>query len=83
MWSDEVNPDVLGPFITFTPPGPGFICWFFHNGMWGGEHPSKEKSDSNTVSRFTPPDLSKTLNANPPLFVFIRNMPGVDPVTQS
>lgn len=70
MWSDEV---ILGGYvasITFTPPGPGFIFRFFHNGMWGGEHPSKEKSDSNPVSRFTPPDLSKTLNANPPSFCF-------------
>jgi hypothetical protein len=31
--------------------------------------PSKEESDAGSVSRFTPPDLSKTLNANPPLFV--------------
>jgi hypothetical protein len=32
--------------------------------------PSKEESDAGSVSRFTPPDLSKTLNANQLFFCF-------------
>ena len=35
--------------------------------------PSKEDSDAGSVSRFTPPDLSKTLNANP-LFSFLSGV---------
>jgi hypothetical protein len=53
--------------------------------MVNGEEviPSKEESDAGSVSHFTPPDLSKTLNANPPLFILTVNHPVAGHVTQS
>jgi hypothetical protein len=44
--------------------------------------PSKEESDAGSVSRFTPPDLSKKPECKPPSFCFIRSSPVRDQVTQ-
>lgn len=69
MWSDEVFPSIHFPSITFTPPGHEFIFRFFLNSIWGGGTTLQRKARYPFGSRFTPPDLSKILNANP-LFSF-------------
>jgi hypothetical protein len=70
-------------FFTFAPPGPGFIFRINQQGRWGGGNTLQRRIRCRFGSHFTPPDLSKTLNANPPLFVFVRETPVVDHVTQS
>ena len=81
MWSD----DDFSVFLVFSlSPRPvrdlsSGLC----NRVDGEEViPSKEDSDAGSVSRFTPPDLSKTLNANTSLFVFIRSTRLAGHVTQ-
>jgi hypothetical protein len=68
-------PMCCGLFITFTPPGPYFICQIFQHGRWGGGNTLQRRIRCRFGSRFTPPDLSKILKANHPLFVFLSESP--------
>jgi hypothetical protein len=61
---------ILACFFTFTPPGPDFIFRIMQQGRWGGGNTLQRRIRCRFGSNFTPPDLSKTLNANP-LFLFL------------
>ena len=75
MWSDEVNPEIFNP-STLSPRPVRDLSTGFFNMVYGEEVlPSKEESDAGSVSRFTPPDLSKTLNANHLSFCFSDALP--------
>jgi hypothetical protein len=83
MWSDEVIPGIFYQSTLSPRPVRDLYSGCFNMVYREEVLPSKEESDAGSVSRFTPPDLSKTLNANHLSFYCSDALPQFDHVTQS
>ena len=59
---------------SFSLRPPGVYVPVDSTSDMGRRKPSKEASDNKSGSHVTPPDLSKNLNANPPLFSFFGSV---------